>query len=110
MTRDMNVVATGINVAVLMGIFLFLGNAWALEVKPLMHPALDHTDRQPSRAMYQGRPEMKHGRDVAMARMNQIEFQKTIQNLTAPNAFRAQRPVVEPQNRNRTDLTHGGVQ
>ena len=98
----------GVNVAVVVGIFIFLGTAWAVEPKPLTHPALDHSE-QPSRILYerqmkQGaaeRPEMYRGRDVAVAKMNQIEFRQTMQRLTAPNAFQAQQPVIAVPNANR---------
>ena len=100
---------TGINVVMMTAAFLFLGTAWAVEVKPLTHPALDHAGKQPSRSLYQEqmnqgiaeRPGMYRGRDVAVAKMNQIEFRQTMQRLTAPNAFRAQQPVVEVSNANR---------
>ena len=99
----------GVNAAVVVGIFVFLGTAWAVETKPLTHPALDHSDRQPSRILYEAqmkqgaaeRPGMYHGRDAAVAKMNQIEFRQTMQRLTAPNAFRAVQPVVAIPNANR---------
>ena len=108
--RKMNSgMVTGVNIAVMMGIFVFLGTAWAVEPKPLTHPVLDHSDRQPSRILYEAqmkqgaaeRPGMYHGRDVAVAKMNQIEFRQTMQRLTAPNAFQAQQPVVTVPNANR---------
>ena len=88
-----------VNLMTLLGILLFIGTASAEEARLL--------DRQPSRMLHQehfnsgGNTQMTHAREMAMARMNKIEFQKAIQNLTAPNAFRAERPVVESQNSNR---------
>jgi len=100
--------------AIVMGVFLFLEttSGAAFEGKPLMHPVIGNVVGQPSRALYRNppdqgvaqRPGMSRGKEGVITKMNRLMFQDTIQRLTAPNAFRAQRPVVsELPNPNRVE-------
>ena len=90
------IVMTGVNIAVVAGIFLFLDTAWAVDGIIKEHPAFRNEKVQPSRALFeahQSGAQSASQRDGAMAKMNQIEFRQTIQRLTAPNAFRIPQPV-----------------
>lgn len=95
MARKMDlIVVVGVSVAAAIGSFLFLGTASA-ETAITQHPAF-RNEGQPSRTLQGGamRLETSYGRHEAVAKMNQIMFRETIQRLTAPNAFRAERPVL----------------
>ncbi|MFH1858137.1 MAG: hypothetical protein ABH845_04470 [Candidatus Omnitrophota bacterium] len=74
------------------------------------HPAMVTDGQLPSRTLFKGqqggagKPESMRGRETAMAKMNQILFRESIQALTAPNAFRAQKPAApERPNPNRIE-------
>ena len=108
MKRKMNfIVMTGVNIAVV-GVIFFLDTAWALN--SVGQSTLFQNERQqPSRTLFQEsgtkRVEGSSGRNVTLAKMNQMMFKETIQRLTAPNAFRAAQPVLPEafQNPNRRE-------
>lgn len=90
----------------LTGVFFFLGSATA-EQTTGPHPALQpQIKQQPSRTLFQEHGGMRenrtYGKEVAIAKLNQMMFKREIQDLTAPDAFRAVKPVApEKPNVNR---------
>lgn len=93
------------------GAFIFLGTAWAVETKPLVHPAIGNAEKlkQPSRILLNthlnqeaGRkPETFRGRDRALAKMNErLGFQENIQSLKNPVAYKARQPELKMPNPN----------
>ena len=105
------------SIAGLMGIFLLLDTAWALEINSLIHPVIGNTETQPSRTLYhrlnQGAAKMPVSvkrNEAVMNKMNYLMANRTIQNLKAPDAFKARGPVTEPVNTNRIPRPDGRIQ
>ena len=91
-------ILTGIQIAVVAGAILFLGIAQAEEAAG-PHPAFRNEMKQPSRTLFQSdangmREVHTYGKEVAIAKLNQMMFKRDVQELTAPDAFRAVKPVV----------------
>lgn len=93
--------------------FIFIGTAWALEAKPMDHPALSHTNTQPSRTMYQAmnryeapaaRPSEGKTAKVMSAMNKRLEFREKIQDLKNPVAYKALfRQELKAQNPNQRE-------